>query len=325
MCTSMSYRKTDHYFGRNLDIEVTFGEKVVITPRNYKFELKNGTTYHNSYAMIGMAVVLQKYPLYYEAANEKGLAMAGLNFVGNAKYLERKEGMENITPFELIPWILGQAESVKEARALLTKVNLLNCPFAESVPLASLHFMISDKKESIVVEPMEDGLHIFSNPYDVMTNNPPFEYHMWNMNNYLNLKVQNGENTFSSQYGLKNYGVGMGAIGLPGDASSASRFVRTAFHLTNSYSDDTEVGNVTQLFHVLDSVSMLQGSTLTDEGKHDMTMYSCCINVDKGIYYYKTYGNNQIHGVKLHQIDLEGKELYCYELDKKQNISYDNE
>ncbi len=324
MCTSISYRKKDLYFGRNLDLEFSYHEQVVITPRNYLFPLRNGEDYYNKYALIGIATVMGNYPLYYEAANEKGLVMAGLNFPNNACYLDPKENTFNITPFEFIPWLLGQADTVAKVKELLQNFTLTNISFAKEMPLSPLHFMVSDKTCSIVIEPMEDGLHIYDNPFDVMTNNPPFEYHLWNMNNYMNLTPNVGNNHFSSHYELKTYCVGMGSIGLPGDASSASRFVRAAFHLTNAPEEDTEDANVTQVFHILDSVSMLKGSTLTHDGKDDMTLYSCCINASKGIFYYKTYNNSQLHAICLDHVDLNKSTLYAYDLVKIQQIHFQN-
>ena len=324
MCTSITYRKHDLYFGRNLDVDFTFNEKVCITPRQYLFQLKNGANYRTSYALIGMAAVVQDYPLYYEAANEKGLSMAGLNFPGNAVYQETKPDKENIAVFELIPWILGQAANLTEAKKLFSNLNLTNVNFSEGFPTSPLHFMLSDKTGSIVVEPRESGLEIFDDPYEVMANNPPFEYHMWNIQRYRNLDPKNGENHFSKQYELKPFAVGMGADGLPGDTSSTSRFVRAAFNLTNSYSEDTEDANVGQFFHILDSVAMVKGPTITDSGKYDITLYSCCINADQGIYYYKTYDNNQITAIKMKPENMTGKKLTIYPLRNSQQIYFEN-
>lgn len=324
MCTSLCYRKQDLYLGRTLDLDFSYNEQVVITPRNFRFDLRSGQVLRTRYAMIGMATVMNDYPLYYEASNEKGLCMAGLNFPGVAEYYEPLEGADNITPFEFIPWVLGQAQSLEEVRVLLDRINLSNIPFAPAVPLAPLHFMISDQKASIVVETMADGMHIHEDPYDVMTNNPPFEYHLWNTRNYRNLSPHNGSNRFSSQYDLPTYAVGMGAIGLPGDTSSASRFVRAAFNLANSYSEDSETSNVGQVFHILDSVSFVKGATFTNENNMDSTRYSCCINADKGIFYYKTYNNSQITAIRMDHADLNSPNLIAYDLVDEQQIRFDN-
>lgn len=183
MCTAVTYEGMNFYFGRNLDLDVSFNEKVTITPRQFEFRFRNEAAIKSHWAMIGMAAVIDNYPLYYDAMNEKGLCMAGLNFPGNACYLSRKEGMENIAPFEFIPFILGNCSSVEEAVAVLKNTILINEPFNDFLPLAPLHWIISDQKRSIVVEPMSHGLKIFDNPVGVLTNNPTFDYHLTNLNN----------------------------------------------------------------------------------------------------------------------------------------------
>lgn len=324
MCTSITWRRGDTYFGRNLDLELSYGEKVVVTPRNHQFLLKNGQEYRNRYALMGMGLAVQDYPLYYEAFNEKGLAMAGLNLPVSAVYQDRKEGMDNITPFELLPWILGQATTVAEVRTLLSRLNLLKVPFGPEMPLAPLHFMISDCKESIVVEPVQEGLRIYDNPYEVMTNEPPFEFQLWNLQQYRHLSPKNQETAFTARNSMQSYAVGMGAVGLPGDASSISRFVRAAFHLENSDCEDTEAACVGQIFHVLDSVAMVKGATFTDHGKQDITVYSCCMDLEKRRYYYKTYDNSQITVLHMDHAHLDGEHLTVYELNRTQNFQEGN-
>ena len=106
MCTAATYKTKDFYFGRTLDYEFSYGDEITVTPRNYVFKLRHMGILSSHYAIIGMAHVAGDYPLYYDGINEKGLGMAGLNFVGNAAYSEVKEGKENIAQFEFIPWIL---------------------------------------------------------------------------------------------------------------------------------------------------------------------------------------------------------------------------
>ena len=122
MCTAVTYQTKDFYFGRTLDHDVSYQEQIVITPRNYPFHFKKKEVAENHYAIIGMAHVSKNYPLYYDAINEKGLAMAGLNFVGNAYYKEKIEGKDNITQFEFIPWILSQCATVEEAKNSILKI-----------------------------------------------------------------------------------------------------------------------------------------------------------------------------------------------------------
>ena len=94
MCTAATYKSKDFYFGRTLDYEYSYGDQIVITPRNYVFNFRHVDDMKNHYAIIGMAHVAEDYPLYYDAMNEKGVAMAGLNFVGNAVYAAIKPDVE---------------------------------------------------------------------------------------------------------------------------------------------------------------------------------------------------------------------------------------
>ena len=322
MCTAITYQSGCHYFGRNLDLEYIYQEVVTITPRNFPLLFRMQDTLSNHYAMIGMATVADGYPLYYEATNEKGLSMAGLNFPGIATYLPAEAGKINVTPFEFIPWILGQFETLTQVRKAIKKINLVNISFSEKMPLSPLHWIISDKTGSITVEPMADGLHIFDNPIGVLTNNPPFDYHLYNLRNYLNITAEPATNRFS-ELEIKPYSSGMGGIGLPGDFSSASRFVKAAFVKLNAVSESDEVSSVSQFFHILSSVAMPRGCVRIN-GKYDITQYACCCNTDLGIYYYTTYDNPAITGIDMHREDLDGISPISYPLAKQTAIIMQN-
>lgn len=323
MCTAITYRTKDHYFGRTLDLEYTYEEQVTVTPRNYVFSFRMKDAVKSHYAIIGMATVADNYPLYYEAVNECGLSMAGLNFPGNAHYFPTEEEKDNIAPFELIPWILSQCKTVAEARVLLKRMNLYEINFSEEFPLSPLHWMIADKEGAITVESMADGLHIYENPVGVLTNNPPFDYHMTHLCDYMNVTAQTPENRFG-KIPLVTYSRGMGAIGLPGDLSSASRFVRAAFVKLNSVSGESENESISQFFHILGAVEQQRGCAKLPDGSYEITAYTSCMNTDKGIYYYTTYENHCIAAVDMHRCDLEGKELYMYPLIKKQEVIRQN-
>ena len=308
MCTAISYQNGDTYFGRNLDLERGYGEKVVITPRNYKIKMRCMESMESHYAMIGMATIEDDYPLYFEATNEKGLSVAGLNFPGNAWYPKYTQEKKNVTPFEFIPWLLGICATVDEAKKQMSDLNLVNLDFNDELKLSPLHWMVSDPERSIVVESTKEGLKIWDNPFQVLTNNPPFEYHKINISNYMGLSVGPGSVRFSKALPIENYSLGMGALGLPGDFSSASRFVRACFVKENSVCEVNEEASVNQFFHILDSVAMPKGCVWTENG-YEYTRYSCCCNVQKGIYYYKTYEETGIRAVNLRDVILEGSIL----------------
>ncbi len=314
MCTAVSYRSNASYFCRNLDLDCGYGESVVITPRHYEIKMRCEKSIKSHFAMIGMATVVNGFPLYYEATNEKGLSMAGLNFPENAVYCEFEEGKNNITPFELIPWILAKCSCIDEAKALLGKTNLVNIDFSAQLPLSPLHWMISDKKCSIVVEPLCDGLKIYDDPFEVLTNNPPFEFHRTNVSHYMGLSVGHATSQFREGIPMKNYSLGMGALGLPGDFSSASRFIRALFVKENSVSEHNEESNVNQVFHILNSVAMPKGCVRAMDG-FEYTRYSSCCNADKGIYYYTTYDHPKITSISMNDVDLNQSRLYTYNVE----------
>lgn len=316
MCTAVTFQTDCFYFGRNLDLERSYGERVTVTPRNYIFRFRSGTCMPQHKAMIGMAAVSDEYPLYFEATNESGLSMCGLNFPDNAVYYPFSDGLDNIAPFELIPWILGQCDSVVEARYKLSSLNIWDEAYNESFAQTPLHWLLADAKQSIVIEPLKEGLQIYENPVGVLTNNPPFDYHMHHLADYMNLSAKPPVNRFSSQIPIRPYSLGMGSIGLPGDLSSASRFVRAVFTKFNSVCDPTESASVNQFFHILRSVSQTKGLTDLGDGKYEFTRYSSCCNTNRGIYYYTTYDNSHIQAVDMHKEDLESTTVCTFPLDE---------
>lgn len=315
MCTAVCYRNNASYFGRNLDLDRGYGESVVITPRNFEINMRCEEPMRSHYGMIGTAAVVDGFPLYYDAVNEKGLCIAALNFPDNAFYSDFSEGRDNVTPFEFIPRILGKCTDIKEAKLLINGVNLVNIDFNEQLPLSPLHWMISDKNSSIAVEPLRDGLKIHDDPFEILTNNPPFEYHRTNVSHYMGLSTGKATSQFRKSIPMKNHSLGFGALGLPGDYSSASRFIRALFVKENSISERNEKANVNQFFHILNSVAMPKGSVLSTDG-YEYTRYSSCCNADSGIYYYTTYDDPEIRSVNLHDVDLNQSHLYTYDMNE---------
>ena len=325
MCTAATYQTKDFYFGRTLDYEFSYGDEITVTPRNYPFTFRDsGEMLDNHYALIGMAHVAGNYPLYYDAINEKGLGMAGLNFVGNAVYREKAEDKSNVAQFEFIPWVLAKCADLEEAKKLLSNVNITNTQFSRQLPTAQLHWIIADKSGCIVVESVEEGVKIYDNPVGVLTNNPPFPEQMFRLNDFMHLSPKSPENRFSKDLRLHTYSRGMGALGLPGDLSSASRFVRVAFTKMNSVSGDSESDSVSQFFHILGSVDQQRGCCDVGDKEYEITLYTSCCNADKGIYYYTTYENHQISAVDMNRENLDASSLVRYPPITGEQIKYQN-
>lgn len=324
MCTAATYKTNDFYFGRTLDYEFSYGDEITVTPRSFPLEFRSAGRVDKHFAMVGMAHVAADYPLYYDAVNERGLCIAGLNFVGNAYYRDPMPNKENVAQFELIPWLLSQCGTVREARERLANVNITNIPFSDKLPCAQLHWIIADREEAVTVESVKDGIKIFDNPAGVLTNNPPFEEQMFNLNNYMHLSASNPQNTFSDKLKMNMYSRGMGALGLPGDLSSQSRFVRAAFVKLNSLSGSTESESVSQFFHILGAVDQQRGCCRLGDNKYEITIYTSCCNADKGIYYYTTYDNHQISAVDMHRENLDGASLVRYQPITTEQICFHN-
>lgn len=285
MCTAVIYQ--NRYFGRNLDYEHSFGEEFIITEREFPFLFPEGKIMRKHHGILGIGCVSEGYPLYFDAMNEKGLAMAGLLFSGNAVYNSPAEGKDNIPSWAFIPWVLGQCDSVEEAEELMQDLNLTDVPFSESLPPSELHWMIADRKRAIVVEQTEDGLHIYENGVGVLTNNPIFPFHLENLKQYRNLTAAEADNRFSKELNLHPFSRGMGAIGLPGDWSSPSRFVRGAFVRANSVG--AKGSEISQFFHILSSVEMPRGCVHLDENLYEMTIYSSCYDLEKKMCFLRLY------------------------------------
>ena len=324
MCTAVTYKTKDFYFGRTLDYEFSYQEEVTVTPRNYPFRFRYMGTADRHYAMIGMAFVQDGFPLYYDAVNEKGLGMAGLNFVGNACYYDPVPDKDNVAVFEFIPWILSQCATVAQAREMIARINLTKDGFNAQLPAASLHWLIADREEAITVEAMADGIHIHENPVGALTNNPPFPQQLFRLNDFRHLSRKDPANSFAQGLELNRYSRGMGGMGLPGDLSSQSRFVRVSFVKMNSVSGDTEEESVSQFFHILGSVDQQRGCCDVGHEEYEITIYTSCCNADKGIYYYTTYNNHQITAVDMYKENLDGSVLGRYPLIQGEQIRFQN-
>jgi choloylglycine hydrolase len=332
MCTSISYSNGVHLFGRNLDLEIDYPINVVITPRNFPFEFRNAPTVESHYAMIGMGIVQNNYPLYFDAANEKGLGMAGLAFFGMAEYAPVTEGKTNIASFEFIQYIVGTCATVDEAKAKIADMNLSDVSFSPDLPTSQLHWIIADKNGSIVVErTAEHGLKVYDNPFGVLTNCPEFPYQKTNVSYYLNLSGSLVDIRFAPDpKGLQIYSRGSGSIGLPGGTDSVSRFVRATFTKMNSnISSELKTvsdydRNVAEYFHILGNVQQVSGESEVKPGEYEITQYTDCIDTDRGIFYYNTYFNPTLNAVDMNKENLDAKDLVIYPAHKEFQTNWMN-
>lgn len=313
MCTGVRFSddKGNMYFGRNLDWECGYGQKVVVTPRNYKYNsafLGEMTPKHG--AIIGMAIVAENVPLYFDCANEGGLAIAGLNFPGYASYAaDAVYGKTNVAAYEFPLWVVLNFSSVDEAEKALRDTVIVAKPLNEQYPVSQLHFIIGDGKRSIVVEYTEKGMEIFDNPVDVLTNQPGYGWHSENLRNYLNLFPQMPKEVKWRNAKFTAFGSGSLMRGIPGDYYSPSRFVRVAYLNTHYPVQSDEAANVSRLFHTLTGVAMINGAAEMGDGKSEMTIYTGGYSAAAKTYYYNTYEDPAIVAVKMSDYNLDSDQL----------------
>lgn len=317
MCTAVY---TGRLFGRTLDLEYSLDEEIVLTPRKFPLEFLHVPRTSEHYAIIGVAHVSGSTPLYYDGINEAGVGMAALNFPGFAKYHKRRDEGYSVASYELIPWILGQCESVDAAEKLLTGATVTDESFSLSMPSTPLHWMIADRHRAITVESTEEGTRIYRNEVGVMTNSPPFPYHMTNLAEHMHLDAKNPVNSLCPDIQLSPYSRGLGAVGLPGDWSSSSRFVRAVFALSHTEGAGSDDEKISRFFHITDTVSVPDGCIITDEGKRVRTVYTSCGDLFDGRYYYTTYGCRRITGVGMREFELNSDRLVRLKMNRREDI-----
>ena len=329
MCTGLALETKDglHLFGRNMDIEYSFNQSIIFIPRNFKCVNKsNKKELTTKYAVLGMGTIFDDYPTFADGMNEKGLGCAGLNFPVYVSYSKEDiEGKTNIPVYNFLLWVLANFSSVEEVKEALKNANIVDIPISENIPNTTLHWMISDiTGKSIVVEQTKEKLNVFDNNIGVLTNSPTFDWHVANLNQYVGLRYNQVPEFNLGDQSLTALGQGTGLVGLPGDFTPASRFIRVAFLRDAMIKNDKDSIDLIEFFHILNNVAMVRGSTRTVEEKSDLTQYTSCMCLEKGIYYYNTYENNQINAIDMNKENLDGNEIKTYKYNKTLSINHVN-
>lgn len=302
MCTGVRFTDDsgNMFWGRNLDWNEDYGEFPIVMPKGYKIKSAFGDDYENPHAMIGMGILDEGYPLYFNCGNDAGLAVGGLNFPGYAEFeKDAVAGKTNVAAYEVPVWVASNFTTVKDAKAALENVAIVAKAPAPGMPVSLLHWMIADANESIIIEYKADGMHIYEDTVDVLTNQPPFDWHMENLRNYMCCNgTWPGEITWD-KYKMSPFGTGASMRGIPGDTYSTSRFVKAAFINAFHPVKSGEKDNVVRMFHTLGNVSFVEGCAGMADGTFEKTLYSDCFSAKTGNYYFNTYDNPAIGMAKL--------------------------
>jgi penicillin V acylase-like amidase (Ntn superfamily) len=312
MCTGIRYSdgSGNLYLARNLDWTSDFGERVVVTPTGYATKSPFGAVPAIRHAVIGMGIVQEDTPLYFDCGNDAGLAVAGLNFPGYAQYAtEAVDGATNVAAFEFPLWVASQFASVDEVEAALADVVIVDRPINDKYPSSLLHWIIGDSKRAIVVEYTSDGLHVFDDDVDVLANQPGFGWHHENLRNYLNASPDFPEKIVLNRADLVPFGSGSLMRGIPGDYYSPSRFVRAAYVHAHYPGKTTEEENVSRAFHTLQQVAMVDGSAAMGSGEFEKTTYTGLFSSRTMTYYWNTYEDPAVRSVAMADHAADGTEL----------------
>ena len=311
MCTGIRFTDAEGamYFGRNLDWTQGYGERVVATPPAATippaFERDGDPAV--GHTVVGMGIVVADTPLYFDCGNDAGLAVAGLNFPHSARYAaEPRQGSVNVAAYEFPFWIARTFSSLDEVRAALASVTVVAKPVNEHLPVANLHWLIGDATGSIVVECMEEGMRVWENDADVLTNEPDFGWQRTNLRNYLTLTDEDPDAAAWGAMKLVPFGSGLGMQGIPGDYSGPSRFVKAAFVNSHYPAQTGEAANVTRLFRTLGSVAVPEGAAKMADGSHEKTLYTSCFSPATMTYYHATYDDPRIRSYPIASVDLAG-------------------
>ena len=310
MCTAIM--KGD-LFGRTFDLDRSYGERVVISPRGFGASFLRDITGESAMAIMGIGCVREGKPLYYDGMNEKGLCMAALNFPESARYLPPESGKLNVASFELIPRVLGFCGTLDGALELIEKMNITPDSFSSELPPTPLHWMLSQMGRAAVVEATEEGIKIYEDSIGVLTNEPPLPYQHAFLSNFASLSPLPPKSLWLPQ--LRPYGNGTGAVGLPGDYSPSSRFVRAAFLLA-TVAECQKEEEVSRFFHITDSISIPEGCVINENGRPMTTRYTVCYDTAAREICYTTAENRRIRRLtaemlsmpSLTEIGIYGKE-----------------
>ena len=320
MCTAISTYGRHHLFGRTLDLERSYGEGLVVTPREVPLTFCHEGCMKSHLALMGVGMVRDGFPLYFDAVNEAGLGMAALNFSGSGVYHEAREGQGNPASFELIPFLLARYRTVEEALAYLRSANVTDEAFTPELPATPLHWLLADRERAVTVESVAEGLCLYDNPFGVLTNDPPFPYHTWRVRDCMQVGSASPENRLCPALDLEPYSRGMGGIGLPGDYSSSSRFVRAVF--AASHTEHTEEGEISRFFHMMDTVATPDGCVRTREGQSVRTVYTACADTDTLTYYLTTYTCRRLRALRLYDTPFEGERFLVIPIEEGEDIRY---
>jgi len=333
-CTGITLKAEDGsvVHARTLEFAVDLGSNVIVVPRGYTRQGttpdgKNGIKWVSKYASIGANG--SGVPWIFDGFNEKGLSMGLFYHPTTAKYMpyKKSDAKNTLAVWELGSYILENFATTREVKENLHKLVVPSVVFQQWGFVPPVHFIVTDANgESIVIEFLDGKMRIFDNPLGVITNSPSFDWHMTNLRNYPNLGATQPKTRKVGGVELKPFGMGAGMVGLPGDFTPPSRFVRAVAFCVSRVPTSDGKETVLQAFHILNNFDIPKGSAReAHKDEHgnivaDFTTWTSASDLKAKKFYFRTYDNSQIRMVDLNKMDLNAKGIVTFPMGGKENI-----
>ena len=330
-CTGITIKPKDGsiIFARTLEFAADIKSNIIVIPRGKEYVGtapgdKPGLRWKTKYGIVGANAF--DLPVTVDGLNEKGLHVGLFYFPGFATYQEIKaeDAGKALAPWELGVFLLGTCADVKEAVAAARDVRIGEVVQKEMGFVPPVHFILTDSSgESVVLEPVGGQLKIHQNPLGVMTNSPTFDWHMTNLSNYVNMTVSNVPRIEVGGKEIKGLGQGSGMLGLPGDFTPPSRFVRAVAFSRSALPVEMARDGVLQAFHILNQFDIPKGAARgLEHGKEvaDYTLWTSAADLKNLRYYFRTYDNSRIRMIDLKAADLDAKEVRTISMKGEEQI-----
>lgn len=327
MCTAMTLQipQGNIYFGRTMDFSYPLAPQMYVAPKGWTWtNILRTHKIHNQYTFMGIGQDISPV-VFADGVNEAGFGAMALYFPGFAQYDSIEADSSDslsLAAVELVSFLLGQCSCVEEAAAMVRNLRIVGIRDSLTGTVAPLHWMAADAKGNcLVIEKTAEGLQLMDNPAGVLSNSPDFRWHMTNLRNYMNLSPYQQKETAWGETVLTPFGQGSGTLGLPGDFTPPSRFVRALYGKSHLLPPSSKEEAVSAFFHLMEGVSLPKGSVMTDRETADYTQYTACISLSEKTYFFRTYNNSattaavlptgQDAGTQLHSIgSLSGRTAY---------------
>lgn len=295
----------------------------VVVPRNQELQSltpsgMDGVTFKAKHGFIGLAVEQKEFMV--EGINEKGLSAGLFYFPNYGKYQPYDETKKDqcLADFQVVSYVLAECSNIDEVKEALSKVRIINIDPRSS----TVHWRFTEPSgRQVVLEIVDEVMHFYENPLGVLTNSPGIEWHWTNLNNYINLQPGNAPEHSFGPLDMKNLGHGSGLLGLPGDFTPPSRFVRAAFFQLTAPQQPTARESVVQAFHLLNNFDIPTGTELP-WGKASVelpsaTQFTVASDTHNRMLYYRTMYNSNIRCIDLATIDFDQVKYHSEPLDKE--------